>query len=349
MKGKRAGARAGGEGRKDAAEGSRLLRRWWAPFGEHLVHERRASGHTVRNYGHAVRELGAWMEQAGKSGEDLAALTSRDARDFVIEAQRRVDRRTVHNWVSGIRTFWRYWERRGELPASPFRSAPLPKLEKRLPQFLTEEQMQALLDGAAMRPSGSGVPPHPPGEKSGGDAASTRPLRPSPADPFAAARDRLALELIYGGGLRISEAVGLNFGAIDLAEGVARVRGKGGKERLCPLGKVALTVLREFGTRFGAARGPDDPVLPASAQGGRLTARTLQRRLKHHLALAGLPTDITPHKLRHAYATHLLNAGADLRLVQELLGHAQLATTQVYTHVSVARLKAVYAKAHPRA
>lgn len=293
------------------------LQRWWKPFAEHLRHERRGSEYTVRNYAQAVRELAAWAGEGGIEG-----VTARQARDFVIEAQRRVNRRTVHNWISGIRTFWNYWEKRGQLPANPFRGLPLPKLEKRLPQFLTEAQMKALLEAPAAA-----------GEN----------------DVFGAERDRLAMEVIYGGGLRISEAVALTCGAIDFADGVARVKGKGGKERLCPLGRVAVERWRAFQRRFDVPAGPSDFVLPASPRGGQVAPRSIQRRLKRYLALAGLPADISPHKLRHAYATHLLNAGADLRLVQELLGHSQLATTQVYTHVSVARLKEVYAKAHPRA
>ncbi len=305
-----------GEPEPDSGETAR----WWLPVERHLRHERRASEHTIRNYRGAVRKLLAWRRAAGAG--PVEAMTVRQARDFVIEAQRGADRRTVHNWVSGIRTFWNYWEKRRRLPANPFRGVPLPKLEKRLPQFLTEDQMTALL---------------------------AAPAALAGATPFAAARDRLAMELIYGGGLRISEAVGLNCGAMDLADGVARVIGKGGKERLCPLGNGALTALLAFRSQFSAHCGPTDPVLPAGPQGGRSTARTIQRRLKLSLAQAGLPADLSPHKLRHAFATHLLNAGADLRLVQELLGHAQLATTQIYTHVSVARLKDVYRRAHPRA
>ena len=146
----------------------------------------------------------------------------------------------------------------------------------------------------------------------------------------------------------MSELVGLNHGDVDSDAGVARVRGKGGKGRLCPLGRAAMAALARFRDGFARKGGPSDPVL-ASPSGRRLSTRTVQLLLKRYLALAGLPSDFSPHKLRHAYATHLLNAGADLRLVQELLGHAQLATTQVYTHVSVARLKDVYDRAHPRA
>jgi integrase/recombinase XerC len=156
------------------------------------------------------------------------------------------------------------------------------------------------------------------------------------------------MELLYGGGLRVSEVVGLNFGSVDVASGVARVVGKGRKERMCPLGRVATAVLVKVRDSYAKRVGPDDPVL-TNPNGTRMTVRAVQLRLKKYLALAELPLELTPHKLRHSYATHLLNAGADLRLVQELLGHAQLTTTQVYTHVSVARLREIYAKAHPRA
>ena len=298
---------------------------WWIPFESHLAHERRCSPYTVRNYRQAVEELYRWMEEAGRWKDGPGDLTIRDARDFIIETQRRMDRRTLHNRISGLRTFWTYWQRKGRLGGSPFKALPLPKLEKRLPKFLTEEQMKLLLLGPGRLKENGG------------------------ADAFTAMRDRLVLELIYGGGLRVSEAAGLNYGAIELEDGVARVKGKGNKERLCPLGRVAMAVLLRFRQEFAPADGVGDPVLVGGPSGQRIRVRAIQLLVKKYLALAGLPLDLSPHKLRHAYATHLLNAGADLRLVQELLGHAQLATTQVYTHVSVARLKDVYAKAHPRA
>ena len=156
------------------------------------------------------------------------------------------------------------------------------------------------------------------------------------------------MELLYGGGLRVSELVGLTYGDIDPESGVARVLGKGRKERLCPLGRVATAVLTKFRREFARETGPKDDVL-INANGSRMEIRAVQLMLKRYLALAGLPLDLTPHKLRHSYATHLLNAGADLRLVQELLGHSQLATTQVYTKVSTERLLAAYDAAHPRA
>ncbi len=299
---------------------------WWTPFEDHLVKERRYSRYTVRNYRRAFVDFHRWLSdpQIDLWTKGLGALTARDLRDFVIEAQRRFDRRTLHNHVSGLRSLCRYWLRHGRLQRDPFLGVPLPKREKRLPKFLTEEQMKRLLAGPQ------------------------RLLENRAAPARTAWHDRLAMELLYGGGLRVSELTALTYGAIDFESGVARVTGKGGKERLCPLGRTALAVLVKFRDEFAADRGPGAPVL-AQADGKPTTIRSVQLMLKRYLALAGLPLDLTPHKIRHSYATHLLNAGADLRLVQELLGHAQLSTTQVYTHVSVARLKEIYAKSHPRA
>jgi integrase/recombinase XerC len=301
-----------------------VVAEWWTPFEDFLAKERRYSAYTVRNYRQAFEDFYRWLQQAGLWTSGLDALGPRELRDFVIEAQRRFDRRTLHNHASGLRTFFRYWMRRGRLTRNPLASLPLPKLEKRLPKFLTEEQMKTLLGGPQ------------------------RLLENGSIDAPSAWRDRLAMELLYGGGLRVSELVGLEYGSIDFQSGVARVLGKGRKERLCPLGRVALAVAAKFRDEFAQRVTPSSPVL-TNPDGSRMAIRAVQLMLKRYLALAELPLDLTPHKLRHSYATHLLNAGADLRLVQELLGHAQLATTQVYTHVSVARLKEIYAKAHPRA
>ncbi len=297
---------------------------WLDPFLAFLAKERRYSAYTVRNYRQAFEDFHRWAQAGGRWETGLAALGPRDMRDFVIEGQRRFSRRTLHNHVSGLRTFFRYWQRRGKLPRNPFTGVPLPKLQRALPKFLTESQVDLLLRGPA------------------------RLLENQTIDAFTAWRDRLVLELLYGGGLRVSELVALNYGAIDLAAGSARVLGKGRKERICPLGRVAVAVLEKFRDQFARRTGADDPVLVTPAQ-KRLTVRAVQLLVKRYLALADLPMDLSPHKLRHSYATHLLNSGADLRAVQELLGHANLATTQIYTHTSVARLQQIYAKAHPRA
>lgn len=297
---------------------------WLQPFLDHLRKERRYSAYTARNYGQAFGDFFAWLRRnkLGEGGFDV--LSARDVRSFVIDAQRRFDRRTLHNHVSGLRAFYRYWMQRGRLERNPFAGVPLPKLQKSLPKFLTEVQVAALLDGPLKLLQNKAVSVH------------------------DAWRDRLVLELLYGGGLRVSELVALNYGSIDFGAGSARVLGKGRKERICPLGATAMKVLRKCRDEFAHGAGPGDPVL-ISASGKRMTVREVQLLVKKYLALADLPMDLSPHKLRHSFATHLLNSGADLRTVQELLGHANLTTTQVYTHTSVARLKEIYAKAHPRA
>jgi integrase/recombinase XerC len=296
---------------------------WLQPFLDYLAKERRYSNYTVRNYRQAFADFHAWLKQSGRGAGDLGQLIARDVRDFVIEAQRRFGRRTLHNHVSGLRTFYRYWMREGKLARNPFTGVPLPKLEKPLPKFLTELQMLKLLGGPE------------------------KLLANETIDGFTALRDRVVLELLYGGGLRVSELVALNYGAVDFGNGSARVLGKGRKERICPLGDAAMAVLRKFRDTHATAAGRADPVL-ITPQHRRLAVGAVQQMVKRYLALADLPMDITPHKLRHSYATHLLNAGADLRSVQELLGHASLTTTQIYTHTSVARLKEIHAKAHPR-
>jgi len=301
-----------------------VLTRWWAPFAEFLEKERRYSAYTLRNYRQAFDDFYRWLNEAGLWERGFDKLGTRELRDFVIEAQSRFDRRTLHNHVSGLRAFFKFWLRRGGVKRNPFIGVPLPKLEKRLPQFLTETQMKLLLNGPQ------------------------RLLENEALDAFTAWRDRLVMELLYGGGLRVSELVALDYGQIDFTSGVARVLGKGKKERLCPLGRVAMAVLEKWKREFAVNTGHDAPVL-VNTKHERLPVRQVQLLLKRYLALADLPLELTPHKLRHSYATHLLNAGADLRLVQELLGHLSLSTTQVYTHVSVARLRDVYAKAHPRA
>lgn len=297
---------------------------WWVPFADFLQKERRYSAYTLRNYRQSLVDLVTWLAQAGKGEDALAALSAREARDFVIEAQRRLDRRTVHARISGLRALYRYWQRQGRLPKNPFVALPLPRLERRLPRFLSEEQMRRLLE------------------------APGRLLQEGAIDAFTARRDLLLLELLYGGGLRVSELVALTFSQIETESGVARIVGKGRKERVCPLGEGAMALLRAWREEPGTQSAARDRVLVRS-DGSPLSTREVQALLKRYLAAAGLPADASPHTLRHSYATHLLNAGADLRVVQELLGHSRLATTQIYTHVSGARLREVYNRAHPRA
>jgi integrase/recombinase XerC len=297
---------------------------WLPPFLDYLSKERRYSDYTVRNYRAAVVSFFVWLRRDRTWGGNLEGITQLQVRGFVIEKQREMARRTLHNHVSGVRAFFRFGMRRGAVSKNPFTGLVLPKLDKPLPKFMTEAQMRKLLQGPLLL------------------------LENEAQDAFTSWRDRLLLELLYGGGFRVSEVVGLNYGQIDGGSGVARVRGKGNKERLCPLGKAAMACLERFKRDYAPRTGFSDPVL-ANAKGERLYPRLIQLTLKRYLALADLPLDMSPHKIRHSYATHLLNNGAQLRLVQELLGHANLATTQIYTHVSIERLKDVYRRAHPRA
>ncbi len=298
-------------------------------FLEYLTHERNLSVYTVRNYEQAIREFCIWLRAGTGWGGDFGRITPRQARSYVIELQRSVSRRTVHNRVSGLRAFYKWAIRVEELSANPFTGLSLPKLEKPLPKFLTLRQMKGLLD-APLR----GV--------TGAHADSI-----DPEVLFTAWCDRLCLELLYGAGLRVSELCGLDYGRVDERSGVLRVLGKGRKERLCPTGPIALGVYRHFKANFAKHTGYRDPVV-VTRKHERMQPRVVQLMLKRYLSLAGLPRDITPHTLRHSYATHLLDNGAELRAVQSLLGHASLSTTQVYTHVSIARLKEAHKLAHPR-
>ena len=298
-------------------------------FCEFLKHERRLSRYTVRNYGEAVRDFARWAQAACGFGGDFSKITRRDVRDFIIERQSEtaseapLSRRTIHNRVSALRSFYRFLRNRKLVGSSPMSALVLPKLPKNLPKFLTETQIAQLLK----------MPAH--------------ALEQALISEEEFTRDTAALETLYGGGLRISELCGLTVARIDFAAGTLRVLGKGNKERIVPVGKIAMRALQEQINSLADAEGHAF-VFPGK-RGGALSPQTIQNRLKKYLKLAGLPMDITPHKLRHSCATHMLEHDADLRLVQEQLGHVNLSTTQIYTHVTLARLKKAYKKAHPRA
>jgi len=300
-------------------------------FLDELRGERRLSPHTARNYEQAVRGFFSWLKES--EGRALApeAVTRMQARGFIIESQRRLDRRTVHLHVSALRAFWKFLLRRSHVPASPWVGLVLPKLAKKLPLFLTEEHMRTLLAVPAQL-----------AENQAGEGSDAKKRA------FALSRDGIMLEVLYGAGLRVSELAGLTWGQLDLEDGVARVRGKGNKERLCPLGATATEAMRAHRANFAPSTAHTAPVI-TQANGKPVSPRWVQLRLKTFLKLAGLPLDLSPHKLRHSFATHLLNRGADLRAVQEMLGHARLSTTQIYTHVGIARLQEAHRKAHPRA
>ena len=299
-----------------------ILRQWWNPFAEFLSKEKRYSIYTIRNYRQAFEDL---YHHLPNWPSNIGEIRQSDIRDYIIETQYRFKRRTLHNHISGLRTFFKFWLRKGIISRDPLLGIPMPKLDKRLPKFLTEKQMFELLQGPE------------------------KLLKLGKITPASAMRDRLVLELLYGAGFRVSELTSLTYQKINFDNGIARILGKGKKERLCPVGKVAFALLKEWKNRFAPPEITSESPILITSKGTPLYPRAVQLILKRYLTLAGLPQDLSPHKLRHSYATHMLNAGADLRLVQELLGHASLNTTQIYTHVSIAQLKDIYKKAHPHA
>ncbi|MDX1950937.1 MAG: tyrosine recombinase XerC [Verrucomicrobiota bacterium] len=299
----------------------------------HLQTDRAASLYTLRNYRQALSEFVRWHLAERHSSPSWATLGRDDFRAYLRFLGRgNLGRAAVRLRFSALRTFYKFLVVRGMVESSPIKNILLPKLEKRLPRFLSPEQMIELLR-APLR------------EHAAQSAAQEQPV---PIFPFL--RDTAVLETIYSCGLRISELCGMRLEDIQADEQTIRVRGKGKKERLVPIGAPALEAIRLFRSRTDLPSEGTTPVFPAHPSGTNpLQPRTLQANLKKYLQAAGLDPELTPHKLRHSYATHLLDSGADLRSVQELLGHAHLATTQVYTHVSTERLRQAYEKAHPRA
>lgn len=293
-------------------------------FVDHLSLERRLSDYTARNYRHALVNFFVWLRSQVDWHGDLNVISKTFVRSYLVEEQRRLSRRTLRNHVSGIRMFFKFCMERKLAERNPFLGLTLPKVAKTLPKFLTERQADLLLS----------QPIH--------------LIETDALEPFLAWRDRIVLEILYGGGVRVSELVGLNYGDLDLRRATARVTGKGNKQRLCPIGENAVHCVRHFRSEFAQDASINAPLI-VNRTGTRLSVRSVQTLLKKYLRMAGLPDDLTPHKLRHSYATHMLDNGADLRSVQELLGHANLSTTQIYTHVTVARLKQVHGQAHPRA
>lgn len=292
-------------------------------FLDFLLLERRLSQYTVRNYGQAIHEFFQWVKK-NQASFQLDSITSLQVRSYLIERQKELSRRTLHNHFSGLRTFYKYAMSQKWAKSNPFAGISLPKLDKPIPKFLTKKQMVTLLDTPEKLLENEGI------------------------SPFLAARDRLVLEMLYAGGFRVSELVAINYGDVDFADATVKVLGKGKKERLCPIGQPALELIKSFQAYFVRFKDSKDPVL-IDEKHQRLKVRQVQLLTKKYLQLAGLPMDLTPHKLRHSYATHMLDEGADLRVVKDLLGHESLSTTQIYTHVTLDRLRQAHIQAHPRA
>jgi site-specific recombinase XerD len=316
-----------------------------AAFLQHLATQRAASPYTLRNYRQALDEFRRWLTEEQRRPTDWAALQRDDFRLYLrFLGRNQLRRAAIQLRFSALRSFYRHLIRAGVVATSPIKHLALPKLGKRLPKFLTAEQTVALLRAPLQELEARQA-----AAKSAAQAAA-KPAARRRLDPHAFHRDAAILETLYSCGLRISELCALQAGDLDWHEQVVRVRGKGKKERLVPIGAPALEAIRHYWKQCGYAPAGNAPVF--LAHGRRpfpVRPQVIQRRLKRYLSRAGLDPSLTPHKLRHSFATHLLDAGADLRSVQELLGHAHLVTTQVYTHLSPERLKRVYDQAHPRA
>ncbi len=309
--------------------------KWIQKFLAHLATDRGAANYTQRNYKQALEEFLRWHLEERKTTPDWPKLQRDDFRSYLrFLGRNNLSRAATALRFSALRTFYKFLMRHGVVENSPIKNLSLPKQEKRLPKFLTKKQMEDLLVApfAVLKVQK---------EKKG----AGRPISTA-----VALRDVAVLETIYSCGLRISELCGLCADDIDWSQQIVRVRGKGKKERLVPVGKPALMAIQDYwNTQKNPPSGNAPIFFSETKLHSPLAPIQLSRRLKIYLAFAGLDPSLTPHKLRHSYATHLLDAGADLRSVQELLGHAHLITTQVYTHVTTERLKKAYDAAHPRA
>jgi integrase/recombinase XerC len=299
-------------------------------FERFVADERRFSPRTVLAYRSDLDRFADFWEREfaheSAAKTSLSKLDTLAVRSYLAALHRaKLSNRSISRHLSTLRSFFRWACREGHLAASPAKGLPAPRVPKTLPRALTLPDTERLLD-----------------------ADEEEALVPE--------RERALFELLYATGLRVSEAAGLDLEDVDFSSRLVRVTGKGRRERIVPFGETAEDALKSWLPSRAALRhrgrerdgGSDEPLF-LNARGGRLTSRSMARLLKRRLRAAGLPAEISPHALRHTFATHLLQAGADLRAIQELLGHASLSTTQKYTHLDAARLREVYRNAHPKA
>jgi len=307
----------------------------------YLRAERDASEHTVSNYLRDIHQFASHLtESEDTTTIDWSAADRFSARGFLVVFQKAGSSpATTGRKLSSLRSFYRFLQREERVDGNPFSGLQMPRRPRKLPRILSIPEVNRLIDAPAEL------------WKSEGTKLENRKRLWA---EYAWQRDTAILEVLYSTGMRLSELSGLSESRCDFLSGVVVVRGKGKKERLCPLGEPAS---RAFRRAIEARQAPwflrgglgKCPHMFLNKNGGPITARSIERMMKKYTPLAGLNIDHSPHTLRHTFATHMLDAGADLRCVQELLGHASLSTTQIYTHVSVERLKQVYEETHPRA
>ena len=290
-----------------------------ARFLQFLAVERNASAYTVKSYREDLTALTDYLAEArGGRPPSPGDVTVFDLRGYVAALHEAgYAKTTIARHLASLRSFFRFGQREGWAKTNPAKPLRNPRKGRSLPHFLSAADLDRLLNA------------------------------PPPDEPMGL-RDRAILETMYSAGLRVSEVVGLDDADVDFEAGVLRVRGKGRRERLAPVGSYALRALRGWLPVRRSEKRSAPPVF-VNKFGRRLTTRSVARMLEKYLRLTGLDSRTTPHSLRHSFATHLLDRGADIRSVQELLGHKSLVTTQIYTHVSTAGLRAVYERAHPRA
>ena len=291
-------------------------------FSSWLTVEKGYSPHTVAGY---LRDLTDFIAFVGADAE-LATVDSLTIRAYVYKLKTRLQSVSVARRLSALRTFFRFLVREQVIDRDPVAGVSRPKLASPMPNFLSVDEVFSLLKA------------------------------PGPEDTFAV-RDRAILELLYSTGMRVAELVSCDMASLDFAKEMVRVRGKGGRERLVPMGKPAIAALRAYleqrqqliNSRAQKGAVMDRTAVFLNSRGTRLTTRSVERLVKMYASRAGITTEVTPHALRHSFATHLLEMGADLRSVQELLGHVSLSTTQKYTHLNMDYLMEVYDRAHPKA
>jgi integrase/recombinase XerC len=287
-------------------------------FIDHLRTERQASIHTLRSYEDDLALYSSYLDEVQGAAADPSAVNSSRLRRYSAWLTGRgYAPSTVARRLASLRSFFRYLRRRGFVTSDPSAGLRNPKQARRLPRLLRVDEVIRLLEGV-------------------------------PVDTAPGVRDRAMLETLYGGGLRVGELVTLNLEDIDADQELLRVRGKGRRERLAPIGAMAVDWLKRW-VPLRQPKANRESALFLNQRGTRLTARSVGRLLEGHLRRAGLVDTASPHTLRHSFATHLLDRGADLRSVQELLGHRNLTTTQIYTHVTQGRILDIYHGAHPRA
>ncbi|MDG1890683.1 MAG: tyrosine recombinase XerC [Verrucomicrobiota bacterium] len=306
---------------------------WIDNFLEDLLRVRLASPHTCRNYTQALHGFLSWYFHVKKQSPCWNTMGRDVFRSYLRFLGREgYGRSSTQVRFSALRSFYKFLIGKGQVKQSPLRNIILPRKEHHLPQFLTLRQIQALLEAPAKAY----------------EAKCKQKKTHVSSDAYI--RDSAVLETLYSCGLRISELCGLLVEDLLWNEQLVCVKGKGRKERMTPIGMHALDSIQRYWEMIGHPQDPEAPVFFANtAKHSVIYPRLIQARLKHYLVIAGLDPSLTPHKLRHSFATHLLNAGADLRSIQELLGHAHLVTTQIYTHLGTDRIKGVYDAAHPRA